>query len=224
MVSEDKLSTDAAESGSSSSVLAAHRVPPSHEMRKGRVVTKHSARPGVDSARRRLRRAGVPGVALTVLFARSALGGVPDTMPGSRSCRELPSATTVQYETGLACPPRGFAVRFGYRPVLVSTAVGWRYTRPLSAGGGCSGPMADRGPFWSFGDACRAHDYAYDLVRLGIGDRGAADALLYRDMRRTCTSSEPVADWACRALADSAHAVLWVGDASPGFEPGGIRT
>jgi hypothetical protein len=222
--SANELSTDDAELGTSSSVLAAERhatVP--HVSAKGRVVRKHWAGRGVVSARRHLRRAGVPGVALTVLFARSALGGVPDATPGAPLCRELPRPTTIQYETGVACPPRAFAVSFGYRPVLVSTPAGWRYTRPSSAGGGCSGPMSDRGPFWSFGDACRAHDYGYDLVRFGIGDRGAADLLLYRDMRRTCTTSDPVADWACRTLADSAHAVLWVGDATPGFEPRGSQ-
>lgn len=184
-------------------------------------MRKRSARPGGVSALRHLLRAVAPGLILTVLFVRSALGDVPDAAPGAPRCRELPRPTTIQHETGVACPPRSFAVVFGYRPVLVSTPAGWRYTRPSWAGGGCSGPMSDRGPFWSFGDACRAHDYGYDLVRLGIGDRGAADLLLYRDMRRTCATGDPVADWACRTLADSAHAVLWVGEASPGFEPRG---
>jgi hypothetical protein len=156
---------------------------------------------------------------LVVAFARSALGSVPDATPGAPVCRQIPEATTVQYLTGRACPPAGFAEAFGYEPLLVSTATGLRYTRPASADGGCSGPIADRGPFWDFGDACRAHDYGYDLVRFGVGARHAADALLYHDMRRSCAANYAVGVSMCRTLADSAHAVLWVGDTSPGFEP-----
>lgn len=155
-----------------------------------------------------------------VMLAKSAVARVPATMPGAPECRDLPGATTVQYETGTACPPDGFATIIGYTPVLVQTRAGWRYTRPISADGGCSDPLADEGPFWDFGDVCRAHDYGYDLVRFGIGERTEADALLYRDMKRSCAANGPVGAPACKALADSAHAVLWAGDVSPGFEPG----
>jgi hypothetical protein len=159
-----------------------------------------------------------------VLFAKSALGSAPTATPGAPECRELHAATTLQYETGAACPPVRFDLVMGYEPVLVSTATGWRYTRPEWADGGCSGPMADEGLFWSFGDACRAHDYGYDLVRFGVGDRGAADLLLYRDMKRSCAANFAVGVSMCRTLADSAHAVLWIGDTSPGFEPKSVAT
>lgn len=157
--------------------------------------------------------------ATTLMLLRSVIGSIPAAMPGERTCHVLPTASTVEYETGVACPPEGFAERIGYEPVLFETPAGWRYGRPASADGGCSGPLADDGPFWDFGGACRAHDYGYDLVRLGVGDRAAADDLLYRDMKRSCVSNGTAGIAACKTLADSAHAVLWAGDVSPGFEP-----
>jgi len=159
------------------------------------------------------------GVALVVLFAKSAAGSVPGATRGAPRCRDMPDATMLEYLTGVACPPEGFELVMGYEPVLVSTATGWRYTRPESADGRCSGPMPNAGLFWNFGDACRAHDYGYDLVRFGVGDRSAADVLMYRDMKRSCAANYPVGVSMCRTLADSAHAVLWIGDTSPGFEP-----
>jgi hypothetical protein len=157
--------------------------------------------------------------ATTCLLARSAAGSIPAATPGERTCRDIPGATAAQYATGVACPPEGFAGRIGYAPVLVETPAGWRFTRPASADGGCSGPLPDTGPFWDFGEICRAHDYGYDLVRFGVGDRAAADELLYRDMKRACVTNGLLGRPACKALADSAHAVLWAGDVAPGFEP-----
>jgi hypothetical protein len=157
--------------------------------------------------------------AVLVLFARSALADVPATTPGAPVCKVLPGATAVQYETGAACPPAGFAEAAGYEPELAQTPAGWRYTRPAGADGGCSGPLPDGGPFWDFGAACRAHDYGYDLIRFGVGDRTASDDLLYRDMKRTCLATGILGAPMCKTLADSTHAVLWVGDVSPGFEP-----
>lgn len=178
-----------------------------------------SRRRGMVRVRRRHRLAAVLAAAFVVLFAKSAVGSVPSRTLGAPRCRGLPNATMAEYQTGVACPPVGFELAMGYEPVLVSTTTGWRYTRPEGAHGGCSGPMADEGPFWSFGDACRAHDYGYDLVRFGLGDRSAADSLLYRDMKRSCAANHPVGVSMCRALADSTHAVLWIGDTGPGFEP-----
>ena len=157
--------------------------------------------------------------ATTLMVVRSAVGSVPAAMPGEIACRVIPDASPIQYATGVACPPEGFANVIGYEPVLVRTPAGWRYVRPASADGGCSGPLSDRGPFWDFGDACRAHDYGYDLVRFGVGDRAEADDLLYRDMKRACVANRALGHQACKALADSAHAALWVGEVSPGFEP-----
>jgi len=157
--------------------------------------------------------------AIASLLFRSTSSAIPAAIHGEETCRRLPWASTIAYETGVACPPEDFAETMGYEPVLMQTPAGWRYVRPASADGGCSGPLADEGPFWDFSGACRAHDYGYDLVRFGVGDRASADELLYRDMKHSCASNAPLGVTACKTLADSAHAVLWVGDVSPGFEP-----
>ena len=156
---------------------------------------------------------------VAVLVLRSAASASPTSLAGAPTCRHLPNATTTQYLTGEACPPHGFRPAFGYEPVLERTPAGWRFTRPWFDDGGCSGPLADAGPFWDFGAACRAHDYGYDLVRFGVGERADADATMYRDIKATCAAQNAVSRPACKTIADSAHAVLWLGDVSPGFEP-----
>lgn len=138
--------------------------------------------------------------------------------PGTGRCTTDPAATTVDYLVGMACPPAGFAEAVGYEPVLVHTIEGWRFTRPAWADGRCNGPIRNQGPFWNFGMACRTHDYGYDLVRFGVGDRADADALLYRDMTASCGGQWVVGSEACRALADWARTVLGAGDAL-GFDP-----
>lgn len=153
-----------------------------------------------------------------VFTAWSVSGRVDAEVPGFVACEQAPSAGTSQYLTGEACPPARFAETMGYEPILVATVSGWRYTKPAWAGGYCSAPMTDRGPFWDFEDACQAHDYGYDLVRFGIGDRSAADDLLYRDMLESCGRRDAATATACRALARWAHTVLTVGDAT-GFDP-----
>lgn len=137
---------------------------------------------------------------------------------GTVDCRADPAATTADYLLGLACPPAGFARAFGYEPLLVETSEGWRYTRPAWSGAECNGPIGDKGPFWDFGALCRTHDYGYDLVRFGIGDRGEADQLLYEDMLAGCADQGPVGAMGCQAIAGWARAVLKVGDVL-GFDP-----
>ena len=156
---------------------------------------------------------------MVTLIARSAAGAAPAPASGTPVCRDIADATTDEYLTGMACPPDGFTEALGYEPSLERTASGWRYTRPTGADGGCSGPLADIGPFWNFAASCRAHDYGYDLVRFGVGRRTDADAQLYRDTKATCALQSAVARPACKTIADSMHAVLWFGDVSPGFEP-----
>jgi hypothetical protein len=114
----------------------------------------------------------------------------------------------------VACPPVGFARVLGYEPVLARTESGWRYERPDAE---CSGPLSDRGPFWDFADACATHDYGYDLVRFGVGDRRATDSLLHDDLLRSC-AAEGLGQAPCKALAEWAYAALRVGEAN-GFAP-----
>jgi hypothetical protein len=138
--------------------------------------------------------------------------------PGSARCAMDLDAATIDYLVGSACPPPGFAETLGYEPVLMNTAEGWRFTRPAWADGRCNGPIRNEGPFWDFELACRTHDYGYDLVRLGVGDRAEADALLYADMLRSCERQRLVGGEACRALADWTRTTLQAGDAL-GFDP-----
>ena len=156
------------------------------------------------------------------LVAKSAASASPNTVPGAPTCREVPRATTVEYLTGIACPPDGFSEKLGYTPQLEYTPAGWRYTRPAASDGGCSGPLADTGPFWDFAAQCRMHDYGFDLVRFGVGSRMDADAQLYRDMKASCASEGEIGRPTCKTIADSAHAVLWIGGVSPGLEPAPI--
>jgi len=148
----------------------------------------------------------------------SISGRVAASVPGAPTCTVHTKAATVEYLVGDACPPEGFAETMGYEPVLVETTFGWRYEKPEWAGGDCSGPLTDRGWFWNFGAACRAHDYGYDLVRFGVGNRPQADNLLYRDMVASCGANAPLGAAACRATAKWVHLTLEVGDAT-GFDP-----
>lgn len=178
-------------------------------------------------ARRRTRMRRVAGRSLTLfvgiligLGSTHLLPSRADALatPGTNRCATDAEATTIDYLVGSACPPPGFAERIGYEPVLVRSAEGWRFTRPSSAEGHCNGPIRNEGPFWDFAIACQTHDYGYDLVRFGVGDRAEADALLYGDMLRSCEGQWLVGSEACRALADWARTTLRAGDAL-GFDP-----
>lgn len=159
------------------------------------------------------------GVALFVWFAAWSLSGaVHAPALGSPVCREMPDATTEDYLTGVACPPEGFREALGYDPVLVHTRYGWRFTRPAWADGRCNGPITRLSERMAFADACRTHDYGYDLVRFGVGDRPAADDLLYHDMMVACAERDALTGGGCRALANWTKATLQVGDAT-GFDP-----
>jgi hypothetical protein len=162
------------------------------------------------------------GAALVVWFAGWSLSGrAPDPTPGTPTCREVSDATTQAYLIGVACPPAGFGDALGYEPVLVRTRAGWRYTRPSDADGRCSGPLGGLGRTLELALACRAHDYGYDLVRFGVGDRSDADELLYRDMMTICFARGPLDGGACRCLAHWTKAVLQLGDVT-GFDPEGL--
>jgi hypothetical protein len=148
----------------------------------------------------------------------STAGRVSASVPGTPICRVNDKAGTISYLVGKACPPEGFSRTMGYEPILVETRVGWRYEKPAWVGGECSGPLADRGWYWDFGAACRTHDYGYDLVRYGVGNRPQADNLLYKDMVSSCRANGPLGAVACRATAKWVHTVLEVG-AATGFDP-----
>lgn len=147
--------------------------------------------------------------------------GSPVALQGASGvprCEADPGAPAIDYLVGRACPPAGFAEAMGYEPVLVRTSHGWRYTKPAWAHGNCSGPVEDTGPFWDFTAACQTHDYGYDLVRFGVGDRAHADELLHKDMAISCQGRGLPGTAACGAMAEGTWIVLRVGDAF-GFDP-----
>ncbi|MEW6059073.1 MAG: phospholipase A2 [Actinomycetota bacterium] len=174
------------------------------------------------SARHRSRLASMPvrlGIFAFLGFVLwSVSGSAAADVRGAHTCRVLTKAATIEYLVGEACPPEGFAETMGYEPIIVATPYGWRYEKPAWAGGNCSVPVGDRGLFWSFGSPCRTHDYGYDLVRFGVGNRPQADDLFYRDMVATCGDNAPFGELACRASAKWVHLALQVGDAT-GFDP-----
>jgi hypothetical protein len=174
--------------------------------------------PRASHARLRALIARLSAVTLVALLIWSVSGRVAASAPGSPVCRPLPKAATTDYLVGRACPPSGFAGAMGYEPVLLRTEYGWRYTKPAWAGGYCTAPLSDHAPFWNFRTACQTHDYGYDLVRYGVGDRAEADSLLYRDMMAGCAGRGAGDAIACKAVARWTHTVLVVGDAT-GFDP-----
>lgn len=171
------------------------------------------------STGRRSHRTLYAGFALFVWFAGwSVSGPVPTPALGSPVCREMPNATTEDHLTGVACPPEGFREALGYEPVLVHTPFGWRFTRPEWADGRCNGPIHGLSDRMAFVEACRTHDYGYDLVRFGVGSRPDADDLLFHDLMVVCAERDAVTGGGCRALARWTKTVLQVGDAT-GFDP-----
>ena len=165
-----------------------------------------------------------------LLVAFTSMGEIDRRMgrsgerPDTTGCRPGLRARTRAYLVGRACPPEGFVETMGYEPVLVQTANGWRFTKPAWANGHCTGPIGNRGPFWDFTAACQTHDYGYDLVRFGIGDRGEADRLLYADMLASCEGQDGLNGLGCRTIAASARSVLKVGEVMEmGPPPGSAR-
>jgi hypothetical protein len=76
-------------------------------------------------------------------------------------------------------PPCGFEDLY-YRPVPVSTLLGWRYTN--THGDVCS-QVPDHPYGHDFAIACQTHDYGYDLWRFGaIEDRADVDTNFHIDL------------------------------------------
>jgi hypothetical protein len=88
-------------------------------------------------------------------------------------------------------PPCGFSDRMHYTPIWRKTKAGYRWMRP---DGSCSVPIvgarAGSGAFWDFNNACKTHDYLYDLMRFarlaGFLRRVLADFNFYTDMLQDC--------------------------------------
>lgn len=125
----------------------------------------------------------------------------PSTAP-ERAIASLVDATVVGHDRDdtLAFLPSDFETRLGYHPVVVDG-------RAMNPNGDCSSPvpLPDR-----FADACRVHDFGYDLLRYAdaVGRpaapwaRPALDRMLIDDMHATCD------DLLCHAAAETARVGL----------------
>jgi len=99
--------------------------------------------------------------------------------------RKNPSARA--YLTGKAAAPRGFRKAAGYSPRGINTPAG---RRMIKASGDCSS-IGNKG-FEVFVNACKMHDYGYDLIRYGkniggkIGFRKSVDMEFLKAMLVAC--------------------------------------
>ena len=136
---------------------------------------------------------------ITAALASASRSGTP---PVTVSAAERTIAALVgeHPSDALAELPRDFADRLGYVPIVVDG-------RPLNPRGDCSSPvpLPDR-----FANACRAHDFGYDLLRYAddVGRpaapwaRRALDARLIDDMHAVCD------DLGCDSAAEAARVAL----------------
>ena len=126
-------------------------------------------------------------------------------------CKEMRRASVRQYLTAEACAPRGFEEKFGYYPVVYVAAGyqgagGIRYRN--DEGDGCS-HFESHGNNYDFLNACKTHDYGYDLLRFGplrgskYLRRREVDRFFHDDMRASCNSYRGNARRGCRLRAQN---------------------
>lgn len=151
------------------------------------------------------RRAATLAVALaaTATVATTGMAGAHTPM------RENAAATRAvqSMSSGIATIPGNFAEVMGYVPERVDG-------RPVNPSGDCSSPVPLPG---EFDDACKAHDFGYDLLRyatandeeLGPWARQEIDQRLAADMHNACDShSGDLNRAACYFMADVATAAV----------------
>lgn len=128
----------------------------------------------------------------------------------SRCWENVEGATLTDYLFGWACPPP----LFDYNPQLVKTSYGWRAIDPF--GDVCSFPAPDKGPYFDFTVPCLTHDYAYDLVKFGIGTEGEADDLFALDAFESCEAVSIFERGICEDAANIFATGLALTDLIPG--------
>lgn len=117
-------------------------------------------------------------------------------LDGRNVCRKQSGQASVEdYLAGRVCPPDGF----GYTPVHKDTKAGHR---ALDPSGECSWTK-DTGMTYDFQNACKTHDYGYDLRRAGaLRDRKAVDQFFRGDMRADCRNRGFVSRRVCYRIAE----------------------
>ena len=111
------------------------------------------------------------------------------------------------------CPVRGmFTAANGYFPVWGDQpSVANNYGKVLVRQDGECSFLVDTGPNWDFQVPCKAHDYCYDLRKAsfsGTVSDSDCDWLMLDLMYADCDDRNPVAEAACKDLADHAFAVV----------------
>ncbi|WP_245569691.1 hypothetical protein [Gordonia shandongensis] len=148
---------------------------------------------------------------VTAAAAATRRIAVPDA-PATPAGRAIAALVGDRPVDTLRILPDRFRARTGYTPVVLDG-------RPAAPHGDCSSPV----PLPSrFENACRAHDFGYDLLRYGAatgrpaGDwaRPALDAMLVDDMHAACAG-----DAGCDTAAEAARTALSVNTWRQRFGP-----
>ncbi|PSL03736.1 phospholipase A2-like protein [Haloactinopolyspora alba] len=113
------------------------------------------------------------GAVAAAIAAAFVLTGAGQVSPATSGPENAAAARAVAVLTGRAAGdvpaviPADFADVMGYEPVTVTDAGG--AVRVLDPSGECSSPVGTAG--YDFAQACRVHDFGYDLLRYAV-ERG----------------------------------------------------
>ena len=147
------------------------------------------------------------------------------------------TGTASQYLNGLRCPRYEDITARDYYPQWIEHWGRWRVAR---GNGDCTGiperldtwrpqsiidvlisvglsrtyPLAF-GVIYDFNQACKGHDYCYDLGHAGRLDydnvsKSACDSIMYNDMKFDCTKRRLHVRPLCNAIAAAAYNVVWI--------------
>jgi RHS repeat-associated protein len=120
------------------------------------------------------------------------------------TCTRKKRGTAKAFLTGKYCVPTGFREAKHYSPAKRTFD---KRTRVLKKGGECSW-MKDTGATYDFQNACKAHDYCYDLVRFGAVTNGSqgCDDILIADVFGHCSGRAFLVRQGCRVWANKLKA------------------
>ena len=125
------------------------------------------------------------------------------------------TATASQYLNGHKCPRYADIITRGYYPQWIEHWNRWRVGKP---NGDCSAGVKERdesifGVFWDFNQACKGHDYCYDL---GHSDRlnyenvtkANCDSIMLNDMYLDCSNRPFPKSRVCETTAQVIYAAV----------------
>jgi fucose 4-O-acetylase-like acetyltransferase len=151
---------------------------------------------------------GPAATALASLVAAPAGAGRPAVAPAGPAPSPLASVPAGPAPSPLASVPAGFRSVMGYTPVKVRMADGT--VRLAKPDGACSAPGG--GTPFRFQQACKVHDYGYDLLRYAnatgqhlTGEaRRQLDGMLGHDLRAQCDATRHgLARLGCHVVAQA---------------------